>query len=66
MATTLIINGKVISSTGVVAQDVLITDEQITALGAPGYFAGALAGADKVIDATGKHAICSSATSFLR
>ena len=33
MATTLIKNGKVISTTGVIAQDVLITDETITALG---------------------------------
>ncbi len=38
MATTLIKNGKVISTTGVIAQDVLITDETVTALGAPGYF----------------------------
>ncbi len=37
MATTLIKNGKVISTTGVIAQDVLITDQTITALGAPGY-----------------------------
>ena len=41
MATTLIKNGTVISTTGVIAQDVLITDETVTALGSPGYFAGA-------------------------
>jgi dihydropyrimidinase len=57
MTTTLIKNGKVISTTGVIAQDVLITDEVVTALGAPGYFAGAEDGAGKVIDAAGKYVI---------
>src|ERR1700712_1332005 len=57
MTTTLIKNGRVISTTGVIAQDVLITDEVVTALGAPGWFAGTEQGADKVIDATGKYVI---------
>ena len=55
MAKTLIINGKVVSTTGVIAQDVLITDETITALGAPGFFS--TEGCDKVIDAAGKYVI---------
>jgi dihydropyrimidinase len=55
MATTLIKNGKVISTTGVLAQDVLITDETITALGSPGYFSEE--GHDRVIDAAGKYVI---------
>ncbi len=55
MATTLIKNGKVISTTGVIAQDVLITDETVTALGAPGYFTEE--GLDRVIDAAGKYVI---------
>ncbi|MEP7203788.1 MAG: amidohydrolase family protein, partial [Ilumatobacteraceae bacterium] len=55
MSTTLIKNGKVISTTGVIAQDVLITDETITALGSPGYFSEE--GRDRVIDATGKYVI---------
>ena len=45
MATTLIKNGKVISTTGVIAQDVLITDETITAVGAPGLLRRRRAGA---------------------
>ena len=57
MSTTIIKNGKVVSTTGVIAQDVLITDETITALGAPGYFAGAEQAADTVIDAAGKYVI---------
>ena len=52
MATMLIKNGRVVSTTGVIAQDVLITDETITALGAPGYFTEE--GIDKVVDADGK------------
>ncbi len=55
MTTTLIKNGRVISTTGVIAQDVLITDETVTALGAPGYFTEE--GDDRVIDATGKYVI---------
>jgi dihydropyrimidinase len=54
---TLIKNGRVVSTSGVIAQDVLITDETITALGAPGYFDGAEQGADTVIDASGKYVI---------
>ena len=55
MATTLIKNGKVVSTTGVIAQDVLITDETVTALGAPGT--SAEEGLDRVIDAAGKYVI---------
>src|ERR671939_1407603 len=55
MPTTLIKNGQVISTTGVIAQDVLITDETVTALGAPGYFTEE--GRDRVIDAAGKYVI---------
>jgi dihydropyrimidinase len=40
-----------------VAQDVLIDGETITALGAPGFFADAEQGCEKVIDATGKYVI---------
>ncbi|HEX2782900.1 MAG TPA: amidohydrolase family protein, partial [Ilumatobacteraceae bacterium] len=56
MSTTLIKNGRVISTTGVIAQDVLITDETVTALGSPGYFAG-IEGDARVIDAAGKYVI---------
>ena len=55
MATTLIKNGKVVSTSGTIAQDVLITGETITAVGAPGYFTEE--GVDKVIDAAGKYVI---------
>ena len=55
MATTLIKNGKVISTTGVIAHDVLIDGETIRALGAPGYFTEE--GIDNVIDAAGKYVI---------
>ena len=51
MPTTLIKNGKVISTTGVIAQDVLIDGETIVALGQPGHFQAAEQGADRVIDA---------------
>jgi dihydroorotase-like cyclic amidohydrolase len=47
MATTLIKNGKVISTTGVIAQDVLIDGETIVALGQPAHFAAAEAGAER-------------------
>jgi dihydropyrimidinase len=55
MAKTLIKNGKVISTTGVIAQDVLIDGETVTALGAPGFFTDE--GMDTVIDAAGKYVI---------
>ena len=51
MAQTLIKNGLVVSTTGTIAQDVLITDDVITALGSPGYFTEE--GMDRVIDAAG-------------
>src|SRR6478752_7881172 len=57
MPTTLIKNGKVISSTGVIAQDVLIDGEVIVAVGQPGHFAAAEQGAGRVIDAAGKYVI---------
>jgi len=53
----LIKNGRVVSTTGVIAQDVLVDGERIAALGAPGFFAGAEQGADTVIDASGKYVI---------
>ncbi len=58
--TTLITGGTVVSSTGRVAADVLIDGETVVALVAPGTAAlGAdlAAGADTVIDATGKYVI---------
>ena len=55
MSTTLIKNGMVVSSTGVIAHDVLIDGETIRALAAPGYFTEE--GIDHVIDATGKYVI---------
>ena len=55
MSKTLIKNGKVVSTTGTIAQDVLIDGETITALAAPGYFTEE--GADTVIDASGKYVI---------
>src|SRR3954452_25562280 len=55
MATTLIKNGRVVSTTGVITQDVLITDEVITAVGSPGFFADE--GNAVVIDAAGKYVI---------
>lgn len=55
MSSTLIKNGKVISSTGVIAHDVLIDGETIRALGAPGYFTEE--GVDRVIGAAGKYVI---------
>ena len=57
MAKTLIKNGKVISPTGVIENDVLIDGETITAVGAPGWFAGSEQGCDRVIDAKGKYVI---------
>src|SRR6187455_3429575 len=57
MPITLIKNGKVISTTGVIAQDVLIDGETIIALGQPGHFSAAEQGADRVIDAAGKYVI---------
>ena len=55
MAKILIKNGKVISTTGVVAQDVLIDGETVSALGTPGFFTDE--GMDRVIDAAGKYVI---------
>jgi dihydropyrimidinase len=57
MPTTLIKNGQVISTTGVIASDVLIDGEVIVAVGAPGHFESAEQGADRVIDAAGKYVI---------
>ena len=55
MSSTLIKNGKVVSTTGVIAQDVLLDGDTIRALGAPGYFTEE--GMDRVIDAAGKYVI---------
>ncbi|MFZ4812826.1 MAG: amidohydrolase family protein, partial [Ilumatobacteraceae bacterium] len=55
MGKTLIKNGRVISTSGVIAQDVLIDGETISALGAPGFFSEE--GLDTIIDAAGKYVI---------
>ncbi|MDO8362162.1 MAG: amidohydrolase family protein, partial [Actinomycetota bacterium] len=55
MTSILIKNGKVVSTTGVIAQDVLLDGESIRALGAPGFFSEE--GHDRVIDAAGKYVI---------
>src|SRR6478735_2307674 len=55
MSKILIKNGKVVSATGVHANDVLIDGETIAALGGPGYFTEE--GVDQVIDAAGKYVI---------
>ncbi|MFM8382711.1 MAG: amidohydrolase family protein, partial [Actinomycetota bacterium] len=57
MAKILIKNGRVISPTGISANDVLIEGETIAAVGAPGWFAGAEPGCDRVIDVAGKYVI---------
>jgi dihydropyrimidinase len=59
VATTLITNGTVVSPEGATPLDVLIDDERIAAVVAPGTTAlGDLAaGADRVLDATGKYVI---------
>jgi dihydropyrimidinase len=51
--TTLIKNGTVVSATGAAPADVLIEDEKITAVLAP----GSAANANKTIDATGKYVL---------
>ena len=55
--TTLITGGTVVSSTGSSLQDVLVDDETIAALLAPGSQALGPITADRVIDATGKYVI---------
>jgi dihydropyrimidinase len=57
VSTTLVKNGKIVSTTGVIAQDVLISDDTVTALGTPGYFDGIEGGVDTAIDAAGKYVI---------
>jgi len=57
MSKILIKNGKVVSPTGVVDNDVLIDGERVVALGTHGWFAGAEQGCDKVVDAAGKYVI---------
>ena len=56
MAKILIKNGRVISTTGVIAQDVLIDGETVAAVAGPGWFDGAEQDAE-VIDAAGKYVI---------
>jgi dihydropyrimidinase len=55
MSTTLITGGTVVSATGAQPADVLVDDETISALFAPGS-AGAVT-ADQTIDATGKYVV---------
>jgi dihydropyrimidinase len=57
MARTLIKDGLLLSTTGRSPADVLIDGEVVAAVGAPGFFAGAEAGCDTVIDATGKYVL---------
>ena len=53
---TVISGGTVLSSTGGVAADVLVVDERVAALAAPGTLTGDWP-ADRVIDATGKYVL---------
>jgi len=57
VAITVIKGGTVVSATGRIAHDILVNDETIVALAAPGYFASAEEGGATVIDATGKYVI---------
>jgi dihydropyrimidinase len=57
MARIVIKNGTVVHATGRVLNDVLIDGETIAAVGAPGFFASAEEGADKVVDAQGKYVV---------
>ncbi|MGD9764630.1 MAG: dihydropyrimidinase [Candidatus Binatia bacterium] len=57
MARTLIKNGKVISATGLVTNDVLIDGESIAAVFIPGALGKIEAGCDRIIEATGKYVI---------
>jgi dihydropyrimidinase len=57
VARILIKSGQVVSTTGTVAQDVLIDGERIVAVGAPGYFDNVEGTCDRVLDATGKYVL---------
>jgi len=57
VAKTLIKNGRVVSTTGVVPYDLLIEGETIAALGAPGHFSDLEPSCDRVIDAAGKYVV---------
>ena len=57
MARTLITNGTVVSPTGRQSIDVLIEDEKIVALYAPGQVSAQGVSAERTIDATGKYVI---------
>ena len=57
MARILIVNGSVISTTGVSPADVLVDGETIAAVLAPGQAAALGITADRTIDATGKYVI---------
>ena len=57
MAKILIHSGTLLSSSGQTLGDVLIEDEIIGAIGAPGYFSEVASTCDKVIDATGKYVL---------
>jgi dihydropyrimidinase len=55
MTRILITSGTVLSASGASDADVLIEDETIAAIAAPGYFSDIAATCDRVIDATGKY-----------
>ena len=57
MARTLISGGTIISATGRTTGDVLIEDESVAAILAPGQAASLGVTADRVIDATGKYVV---------
>ena len=57
MSTTLIQNGTIVSATGRSDGDVLIDDETIVGILAPGQAAGMGVNADRVVDATNKYVI---------
>ena len=57
MARTLIINGTIISPTGLSAGDVLVEGETIAAIFQPGQVAALGVTADRTIDAKGKYVI---------
>jgi dihydropyrimidinase len=55
MTRILITSGTVLSASGASDADVLIEDETIAAIAAPGYFSAIAATCDRVIDARGKY-----------
>ncbi len=57
MARTLITNGTIVSATGRTSGDVLVDDETIVGILAPGQAEGLGVTADRTIDATGKYVV---------